>query len=148
MKNHFLLLLVLPVMLQAQDDNVPYIRFDQGSMLYYLPSQSAYALLLPASKPGFVRILRTPGFQTRSNQEISDQLASGIRDQISQNMTSAQKTEFLEQYACLILLNYTRVSELDTLFYTKAVSLQEDVNQEVKENASLVVKMADLYRKQ
>ncbi|MFH1937074.1 MAG: hypothetical protein ABIK52_05885, partial [Bacteroidota bacterium] len=65
---------------------------------------------------------------------------------ISQNMTSAQKSEFLEKYACLILLNYTRVSELDTLFYTKADSLQEDVNQEVKESTSLVVKMVDLYR--
>ena len=140
-------ILLLPASLEAQDYNTPFVKFDRGSILYYLPSGSAYPLLLPASKQGFVHILRTPGFQTQSNHEISDHLASGIRHLISQHVTSAQKTEFLEKYACLVLLNYTRVSELDTLFYTRAVSLQEDVNQEIKDNASLVVNMADLYRK-
>jgi len=63
-------------------------------------------------------------------------------------MTSEQKTEFLENYACLVLLNYTNVSEIDTLFYIKAVSLKQDPNEAIKENASLVVKMVDLYWKE
>jgi hypothetical protein len=56
-------------------------------------------------------------------------------------MTSAQKTTFLESYACLILLNYTRISTLDPLLYKKAVDLQVDKDPAVKTNAILIVRM-------
>ena len=138
--------MILPVALLAQDLNQPYVKFDNDAILFYLPSGSAYAPSLPVYKPGFVHILRTTGFQIQSIQELSEHLACGIRDLLSSTMTPTQKTEFLEQYACLVLLNYIRISELDTLFYTKAVALQEDSNPEIKANASLVVKMVDLYR--
>jgi len=62
-------------------------------------------------------------------------------------MNVGQKIEFLEKYACLIFLNYTSVSELDTLFYSKAVELQENSNSEIKANASLVVKMVEMYER-
>jgi len=147
MKKHLILFLLLPLFLQAQDHNTPYVKFDREAILFYIPSQTAFAPLLPAYKPGFVHILRTAGFQKQSNQELSDHLGSRIQYLASEPMTSEQKTEFLENYACLVLLNYTGVSELDTLFYIKAVSLKEDNNQDIRENASLVVKMIGLYRK-
>jgi len=150
------LILFLPLSLQAQDRNQPYVKFDHGAILFYLPSGSAYAPSLPVYKPGFVHILRTPGFQTQSNQELSDHLASGIMSSLklrhaSQDleispMNNEDKTEFLENYACLILLNYTGVSELDTVFYTTAVALQEDINSGIKTNSALVVKMFDMNR--
>jgi len=159
MKNIQWLIFLFPIFLQAQEYNTPFVKFDQDVILFYLPSESISPLLLPASKPGFVHILRTPGIQTQTNQEISDDLVSGISELcgdpataglhlISEHMTTAQKTNFLEQYACLILLNYTNVGTLDTLFYTQAVSLKKETNQAIRENASLVVKMVDLYRKE
>jgi len=148
--------LFLPLLLQAQNDNIPHVRFDQGSILFCLPSQSAYAPLLPAYKPGFVHILQTPGFQSKSNQEISDHLASGIMSSLklrhaSQDleispMNNEDKTEFLEKYACLILLSYTKVSEINSLFYTTATTLQEDQDPGIKTNSALVVRMFDMYR--
>jgi len=148
MKKMIFLFLFLPVSLQAQDHNIPYVKIDREAILFYIPSQTAYAPLLPAYKPGFVHILKTPGFQRQSTQELSGYLGSGIRDLVSNPMTIEQKTEFLENYACLILLNYTRVSALDTLFYIKTISLKQDSNEAIKENASLVVKMVDLFRKE
>jgi len=80
MKKYLYVILFFSFFIQAQDINAPYIKFDQGSILFCLPSQSAYAPLLPAYKPGFVHILRTTGFQTQSNQELSGHLGSRIQD--------------------------------------------------------------------
>jgi len=154
----FFILLLIPATLIAQKDNIPYVKFDPDVILFYLPSESISPLLLPASKPGFVHILRTPGIQTQTNQEISDDLVSGIselcgdpatagRHLISEHMTTAQKINFLEKYACLILLNYTDVAALDTAFYIQAVSLKKETTQAIRENASLVVEMVELYRR-
>lgn len=143
-----ILYFMIPWLLHAQDQNIPYIQFSHEAILWYIPGGSAHPPLLPVIKPGFVHILQTPGFQTQPNKGLSAQLESRIRDLLSDPMNTNQKTEFLEKYACLILMNYTRVSEIDTLFYIKSVSLKEDSNQEIRENASLVVKMVDLYRKE
>jgi len=148
MKQYLMLVLFLPISLWAQNPHIPYVHFDREAILFYIPSQTAFAPLLPAYKPGFVHILKTPGFQRQSAEELSGHLESGIRDLVSNPMTLEQKSEFLENYACLVLLNYSSVSELDTLFYNKAVSLTEDANQDIKENASLLVRMVDLYRKE
>jgi|GEM_PF-1153884 len=148
MKKQLILFLLVPLFLQAQDHNTPYVKFDREAILFYIPSQTAFAPLLPVYKPGFVHILKTPGFRHESTQELSGHLGSRIQYLASEPMTSEQKTEFLENYACLVLLNYTNVSEIDTLFYIKAVSLKQDPNEAIKENASLVVKMVDLYWKE
>jgi len=60
-------------------------------------------------------------------------------------MSSTQKTGFLEKYACLVLLNYTRVCQLDTAFHTTARALQKDPDDEVSINAAAVMKMAEMY---
>jgi len=145
MKKYLIAFLLMPLLLQAQDINIPHVKFDQGSILFNIPSQSSFAPALPAIKPGFVHILQTPGFQSKSTSDISDDLASGILDLLSQSMNQKQKFEFLEKYACLILLYYSRVSELDTAFYYKAVVLQADSDQIIKTNAALVVKMVEMY---
>ena len=146
MRNIVLFILFLPFTLSSQDLKVPFVRFDQGSILFYLPSQSAYAPLLPAYKPGFVHILRIPCFQSQSNQEISDHLSSGIRDLASSVMNVTQKEDFLEQYACLILLNYMRVVKLDTLFLRKTNDLKNDIHPDIRGNAALVGKLFEMYR--
>jgi hypothetical protein len=154
MKKGLVLLLIFPLLLRAQDQNEPYIRFDQGTILFYIPSQGSQRLL-PAYKPGFVHILQTPGILTLPPQELSGHLESGIhliaggakqKNRLSPSMTSAQKTTFLESYACLILLKYSGVSKLDSMFYNTAVTLQEDSDPEVRTNAGLVVRMIDMYR--
>ena len=141
-------ILSLPITIMAQDKNQPYVRFDEGIILFYLPSQSAYPLLLPAYKPGFVHIVQTLGFQSQSNQEISGHLSSDIVNLISHPLSVNQKTEFLEKYACLILLNYSRVSTLDTLFSSTARTLCEDPVTEINTNAKLVVRMYEMYLKE
>lgn len=141
-------LLLLPLNIFAQDNNNPSVQFDQGIILYNIPSQSAFSLTLPACKPGFVHIRRTPGFQVKPNQEISNQLTSDIRQLLTLSMSAAQKCGFLEKYACLILINYLQVSTIDTVFYTTATLLQEDQNQDVRDKSDLVVKMVDMYRKE
>ena len=148
MKNVLFLILLLPVALHAKDRNEPYVRFENGAILFYLPSQSAWGPLLPAYKPGFVKILQTPFFQTQSNQELTTYLTSTIHHLTSNSMSASQKTEFLEKYACLILLNYTRISELDSTFYTTASNLQQDQDPGIKTNSALVVKMVDMYREE
>ena len=152
MKKGLVLLLIFPLLLRAQDQNEPYIRFDQGTILFYIPSQGSQRIL-PAYKPGFVHILQTPGILTLPPQELSGHLeslprrqAGGIRHLASQSMSTIQKTEFLEKYACLILLKYSGVSKLDSMFYNTAVTLQEDSDPEVRTNAGLVVRMIDMYR--
>ncbi|MFH1937851.1 MAG: hypothetical protein ABIK52_09840 [Bacteroidota bacterium] len=61
-------------------------------------------------------------------------------------MTSAQKSEFLEKYACLILLNYTHVLELDTLFLQTANDLKQDIQPSIREQAVMVGKLFEMYR--
>jgi len=146
MKKVLFFMLFLPVALQAQDQNQPFVRFDQGSILFYVPSQGDGLRLLPAYKPGFVHTLQTPGNMILSPKELSDHLVSGIKSLISKSMTPAQKNEFLKQYACLILLIYTRATELDSLFYKTAVSLKEEDDPGIATNAALVVKMYDMYK--
>jgi len=138
------IILLFPLMMQAQDQNEPYVRFDQGSILFYSPSQGGQRLL-PDCKPGFVHILMTPGSLVQVPRGLSDRMAASLRHLTSKPMSSNQKTEFLEKYACLILLNYSRISQLDTLFYTTARSLQKDPGLEVSRNAAAVVKMAEMY---
>jgi hypothetical protein len=60
-------------------------------------------------------------------------------------LTFSQKTGFLETYACLILLNYTRVSELDSSFLHTTTAMKDDDNPEIRTNAALVVKMYEMY---
>jgi len=145
MKKLTVICLLLPLFIQAQNYDIPHVKFEQGSILFYIPSQSSYAPLLPAYKPGFVHILQTPSFQSKSNQDISDHLAFRIEDLASKPMSQNQKVEFLEKYACLVLINYSNVSELNTSFYDKAVSLQDDPNQQIKANAIMVVRMVEMY---
>jgi hypothetical protein len=155
MKKGLVLLLIFPLLLRAQDQNEPYIRFDQGTILFYIPSQGSQRLL-PAYKPGFVHILQTPGILTLPPQELSGHLESGIhliaggakqQNMLSPSMTSAQKTTFLESYACLILLNYTRVSQLDSAFLAIASALQKDPDPVTGVNAALVVKLMEMYQR-
>ena len=145
MKKSIILLLLLPFFLQAQDNNIPSVKFDQGSILYYIPAQSAFAPLLPVIKPGFVHIIQTPGFQSLSNKAISDNLTSGIRNLLSKPMSLNQKTKFLENYTSLVLMNYSSVSDLESAFYHKAVALQNDADRQIKEKAELVVEMLEMY---
>jgi len=144
MKKILFTLIILPALLYAQDRNEPFVKFDQGSILFYIPSQGGQRLV-PSCKPGFVHILMPPGSLTQSPKELSDHLTSCIRQLISKPMSSTQKTGFLEKYACLVLLNYTRVSQLDTAFHTTARALQKDPGLEVSRNAAAVVKMAEMY---
>ena len=155
MKKGLVLLLIFPLLLRAQDQNEPYVRFDRGYILFYIPSQGGQRLL-PAYKPGFVHILQTPGILTLPPQELSGHLESGIhlivggakqQNQVLPSMTSAQKTKFLESYACLILLKYTGVSQLDSIFLAIASALQKDPDPATGANASLVVKMMEMYQR-
>ncbi|MFH1297718.1 MAG: hypothetical protein ABIJ04_10640 [Bacteroidota bacterium] len=83
-------------------------------------------------------------FQSQSHEQ--SEVEAKQRHLISQNMTSAQKSEFLEKYACLILLNYTHVLELDTLFLQTANDLKQDIQPSIREQAVMVGKLFEMYR--
>jgi len=139
------LLMVIPFTSSAQNNNIPYVQFDQDAIIWYIPGQSAYAPILPVIKPGFVHILQTPGFLSVSPKELSEQITGNLTIWNNSLTSTDRKEQFLASLSCLILLNYAKPSALDSAFIHTARNLQNDPDPAISREATLTVRLFEIY---
>jgi len=144
------LTLIIPLILVtnpafSQEKDIPYVQFREGAIIWYLPSSGEQFRSLPAYIPGFVRIRQTIYFQKLTNAEVTAKLKDELTRLVNTSLSNAQKLEFLEKYACLILLNYLDVSNLPQDFFSEAKDLKSDEYQSIRSASELVVKMFEMY---
>jgi len=76
---------------------------------------------------------------------VTIKLKDELAELVNTSLSAAQKLEFLENYACLILLNYLEVGNLPQAFYSNAKELKSDSDQNIRSASDLVVKMFEMY---
>ena len=143
-------LIIIPLLLASiqalsQGKELPYIQFHEQTIVWYLPSSGHLFRSLPAYIPGFVHIKQTLFFQKVTDVQVAARLSEELTTLANTTLSTDQKLEFLEKYACLILLNYMEVNSLPQEFYSKAKDLKSDTDQNIRSDAELVVKMFEMY---
>jgi len=138
-------LLLVSLQTFSQEKDIPCVKFREGAIIWYLPSSGQQFQSLPAYIPGFVHIRQTLFIQKLSNAQVTANLKNELTALNNSTITTGRKLEFLEKYACLILLNYLDVGSLPQEFNDKAKDLKSDEDQSIRSNAELVVKMFEMY---
>ncbi len=142
--------MIIPLLLASlqsvsQEKEVPSVQFREGKIVWYIPSSGQQFRSLPAYIPGFVSIRQTLFIQKLTNAEVIGRIKEELTALIKTTLTSGQKVEFLEKYACLILLNYLDVVSLPEEFLDVAKDLKSDGDPAIRADAELVVKMYEMY---
>jgi hypothetical protein len=143
-------LIIIPLLLAsiqafAQEKDLPYVRFREGAIVWYLPSSGQQFQSLPAYIPGFVHIRQTLFIQKLTKAQVTTRLSEELTTLANTTLSTDQKLEFLEKYACLILLNYLEVNSLPQEFFSKTKELKSDTDQSIRSDAELVVNMFEMY---
>jgi hypothetical protein len=144
MKKFILIYLLLPLTVLSQE-HPPFVEVQNGSINFYVSAGPESFRQLPSYKPGFVTIIQTSLPQIQTTGKIIESLTNDLEKMVRQNLSTEQKQEFLEKYACLVLLKYESLSQLNAEYLSLASRMKEDSNLKVRSDAEQVVKMAEMY---
>jgi hypothetical protein len=133
---------MLPLLVQAQPKQSPYVTFNDGKILYFIPRSEPR--MLPAIKPAYVEILQTATPGAKSFTQTKKQLSEHLVALTARTMSETDKEDFLASLACLILLYCDQPDNVDPAFIAKAKAMEKD--KDVGNEAGLVVRLWGAYK--
>jgi hypothetical protein len=142
----FGVLLLFPLLVFSQQKEPPYVTIKEGKIFYYLPAHNTDPRLLPARIPGFVVVAQTALSASQPTKQVRETLITDLSSLTDKKLTLEQKQAFLEMFACLLLLDYSDVSAIDSKFIELVRKLGEDRDSGIRADAGLVVRMYEMYK--